>query len=254
MDREEVITKLFALRAISPKRLLRPLGRLRAICPNCQTGTALELEVETRIWPFLETDETRRRAAATRTSSEETTGPDFVLAQHWNCQFCTRTAVLVLLVEYPLDGDLQVTEVRQVWPERPPRELPPQAPDQVRSLYREASLAENAAAFRGAAALYRAAVEELVKDREASNIDGLREQGVDEDIVRDLHEARLTGNWSLHAGVEFAPEEVEDVATLIGDAIHELYVEPARREEMRKAREARRQPGPSAEPSAEDDS
>jgi hypothetical protein len=65
--------------------------------------------------------------------------------------------------------------------------------------------------------------------------------GVDSDIVRDLHEARLLGNWSLHQGVDFSDEEVDDVAELIAAACYELYEEPARREAMRAARTAKRQ-------------
>jgi hypothetical protein len=248
VDREELIARVFALRALHVKELLRE-ETVRAICPNCQTGAALDKEAEARVWPQLESDAAVRRRAASRSQDKEPTGPDFVLSQFWKCQFCGQTAALIFLVEYPRDGEFQVTEVRQVWPEMPPRELPVQAPAQVRSLYREASLAEHAGALRGAAALLRAAVEELVRVRGASNIDGLGAQGVDQDIVRDLHEARLMGNWSLHSGVVFASEEIEDVAILIRDAVHELYVEPARREAMRKAREDRRQPqAPAASP------
>jgi hypothetical protein len=48
------------------------------------------------------------------------------------------------------------------------------------------------------------------------------------------------GNWSLHDGIEFSKDEVADVASLIIDAVEEVYVMPARREEMRTARAARR--------------
>lgn len=115
----------------------------------------------------------------------------------------------------------------------------------MRSLFREASVAESAGAFRGAAGLYRAAVEALVDDQEVSGrdlhakIEGLRGR-VEDDLIADLHEARLTGNWSLHDGLEFSPEEVGDVADLIQDAVRILYVEPAKRAEMREARAARR--------------
>jgi Domain of unknown function (DUF4145) len=85
-----------------------------------------------------------------------------------------------------------------------------------------------------------------VRDRQAqganleSRIDALEAQGVDADIVRDLHEARLTGNWSLHEGVEFTAEEVADLAQLIEDAVELLYVQPAYRDAMRQARAERR--------------
>jgi hypothetical protein len=120
-------------------------------------------------------------------------------------------------------------------------------PDAMRSLYREASRAESVGALRGAAALYRASVEELVADQNAQGatlydrVEALVGEGVDDDLVRDLHEARLLGNWSMHEGLEFSAEEVADVASLIADAVHTLYVQPAQREAMRQAREARRQ-------------
>jgi hypothetical protein len=44
----------------------------------------------------------------------------------------------------------------------------------------------------------------------------------------------------LHQGTVFSAEEVADLAELIQQAVYELYVEPARREAMRKAREDRR--------------
>jgi hypothetical protein len=107
-------------------------------------------------------------------------------------------------------------------------------------------MCENAGAYRGAAALYRATVEELVADLGSTagtlevRLDALSQRNVDPDLVADLHEARLLGNWSLHEGVEFSKEEVADVAALITDAIHQLYVQPAQREAMKKARASRR--------------
>jgi hypothetical protein len=71
-------------------------------------------------------------------------------------------------------------------------------------------------------------------------IDALAAKGVDADIVRDLHEARLTGNWSIHRRTTFSAAEVADVAVLIRDAVEILYVQPQKRQAMREAREARR--------------
>jgi len=137
-------------------------------------------------------------------------------------------------------------EVIVAWPRRAPRELDATAPDELRSLYTEASTAEYAGALRGAAALYRAAVEELCSDQNAAGdnlmakINDLATKGVDGSIVTDLHEARLLGNWSLHEGLEFSAEEVHDVAELIAEAVEVLYVHPAARQAMRDARKARR--------------
>lgn len=100
--------------------------------------------------------------------------------------------------------------------------------------------------MRGAAGLYRAVVEVLAGDQGArtgslyDKIEALRGRDVDVDIIDSLHEARLLGNWSLHDAVEFSPEEVEDVALLIADAIDQLYVLPAARSAMKAARAARR--------------
>jgi hypothetical protein len=64
------------------------------------------------------------------------------------------------------------------------------------------------------------------------------------EIVRDLHDARLTGNWSLHDFLEFTPEEIEDLADLIREAVQVLYVEPAERRRLRDSRAAKRQKSP----------
>lgn len=58
--------------------------------------------------------------------------------------------------------------------------------------------------------------------------------------VTTAHEARLLGNWSLHDGLEFSAAEVADVAELIAEAVHVLYVEPAERARMRQTRKDRR--------------
>lgn len=133
-----------------------------------------------------------------------------------------------------------------VWPSQTPRGLPSEVPESLRSLYAEASICEAAGSMRGAAGLYRAVVEVLAGDQGArtgslyDKIEALRGRDVDVDIIDSLHEARLLGNWSLHDAVEFSPEEVEDVALLIADAIDQLYVLPAARSAMKAARAARR--------------
>jgi hypothetical protein len=53
----------------------------------------------------------------------------------------------------------------------------------------------------------------------------------------NLHEARLLGNWSLHDGLQFSPEEIDDVAQIIADAVHQLYVQPAERARLCVRRE-----------------
>src|SRR5881398_3269726 len=82
----------------------------------------------------------------------------------------------------------------------------PEAPAEVRGLFLEASTCEEAGALRGAAGLLRACVEAIVNEQGVSGrnlrdkIDGLQAKvpSLDANMIRDLHDARLTGNWSLH--------------------------------------------------------
>jgi len=65
----------------------------------------------------------------------------------WKCNFCNKTTIL--FIQLKKEGPNPVVKmIWQTWPETPPRELPPEAPDAVRSMYREASLAENVGALR----------------------------------------------------------------------------------------------------------
>lgn len=227
MDFDATIRKLFALRALKPESLLRDPS-VAAICPNCGVGTQLERRDRVRLWPSYDSS-----------PSSLIIGDDSLLMHVWKCNFCNKTTTLFIRLKKEGSSTV-VKDIWQTWPETPPRQLPLEAPDAVRSMYREASLAENVGALRGAAGLYRAAVEEIVREQAVANIDGLRAKGADDDLVRDLHDARVTGNWSLHRGTNFTAGEIADLAELIGQAVHELYVEPARREEMRRAREDRR--------------
>jgi hypothetical protein len=220
---------------------------IRAVCPNCDTGAELVANSARVVWPSLGEDRHYLEAFTPGVPAAQAPLPDErVEEQVWECSYCSRTTILH--VRYLGTGDDRAITYWQVWPEQAPRELPDEAPAEMRSLYREASQAENAGALRGAAGLYRAAVEALLKNQgiEGPNleqrIDALQGKGVDSDLVRDLHEARLTGNWSLHDGVVFSAEEIADLAQLIHDAVRVLYVQPAERERMREARAARRAP------------
>ncbi len=94
--------------------------------------------------------------------------------------------------------------------------------------------------------MYRAAVEEICKDRGAAGgnlrgkITDLVNRGVSAEVVRDLDEARTLGNWSLHDGLTFSHEEVSDVASLIEEAVFLVYVQPEQRAALREARKQRR--------------
>jgi hypothetical protein len=213
-----------------------PHERVSDACPNCNNKTSLRLLNSRQVWPRLEDDP--------RGMPQSDDGA--LVEQCWQCMYCWSTCGVWKTFGVGNSPVRDPESVQLVWPSRAPRELPEAAPAEMRSLFREASQAENAGAMRGAAALYRAAVEALVADQNApgrdlhQRIQALRTKGVEDDIVRDLDEARLLGNWSLHEGLTFAAAEVADVAELIEDAVELLYVLPARREEMRNARESRR--------------
>ncbi|TDC00700.1 DUF4145 domain-containing protein [Nonomuraea longispora] len=109
----------------------------------------------------------------------------------------------------------------------------------------EGSRCENVGAYRGAAAMYRATIEELVKERGATGkslydkIENLK-PSLGDDLVTDLHEARMLGNDSVHDGLLYSAEEVGDVAELIIEMTEILYVQPARKAKMRQERQKRR--------------
>ena len=137
---------------------------------------------------------------------------------------------------------------RMIAPRRTPRVLSETAPESVRSLFGEASLCEDAGAMRGAAVLLRAAVEELVKDQGGTGKDLYAKIAslsgkLGEDLVRDLHEARLLGNDSIHKGLIYSADEVADVAELVVEAVTLIYVQPEERRRMRELRRARRECG-----------
>jgi hypothetical protein len=64
---------------------------------------------------------------------------------------------------------------------------------------------------------------------------------LDANMIRDLHDTRLTGNWSLHDGVTFDADEVADVAAMVEEAVEVIYVQSARRASLAAKRTARRQ-------------
>jgi hypothetical protein len=168
-----------------------------------------------------------------------------VFVQVWQCSHCSKgTAFLVSYTESE-DVRRDPAEVTPLWPVPLPRELDQTVPGEVRDRFAEGSLCENAGALRGAAAMYRACVEELVKERGATGrhlydkIENLR-TSLGNDLVDALHEARMLGNDSVHDGLIYSVDEVADVAELIVEATEVLYVQPARRTAMQQARQQRR--------------
>jgi hypothetical protein len=202
-------------------------------CPNCKVHAALGLVDERQLWPQVSAN----------------LAPPFdayVTEQVWKCLHCDRTATYLLVFPPSEEQRRDPTERRMTWPDVPPRDLSEHTPAAARSLFEEGARCEALGALRAAAGLYRAVVEEVCRDLGqsegplAARIEKLRERGVEADVVRDLHEARVTGNWSLHDGLEFTAAEIADIADLIVAATHDLYEEPARRRDMRASRAARR--------------
>jgi hypothetical protein len=165
------------------------------------------------------------------------------------CLYCQKSVILLEMVaRVPSkegDGDEEHVWRSMVSPHQSPRTLDESAPEGVRSLFAEASTCEKAKAYRAAGVMYRATVEELVKDQEAvggrlyDKIESLKGRLSDE-LVEDLHEARMLGNDSIHAGLTYSADEVEDVARLIEEAVLVLYVQPEQKRAMRDTRQARR--------------
>lgn len=173
----------------------------------------------------------------------------------FRCQFCQKVALV--LHEFPIsqpdlsdDGvspPAPPTESRVLYPSVNAPQMAPEVPREVASLWEEAAVCTNAGALRGAAGCLRSAVELIAKDHGVTG-KNLQERitdlgaktALEPDIVTGLHDTRLTGNWSLHDGVAFSREEIEDLADLVKDTVEILYVQPARRAAMAAARAKRR--------------
>ncbi len=151
-------------------------------------------------------------SAAYRSSPEDSVRTGIVVME---CLHCDKSVIL-LETEVQLPGE----ENSRIWrsmvsPQESPRELHESAPESVRGLYAEGSTCEKAKAFRAAGVMYRATVEEVVKDQKATGsklwhkIESLKGKLADE-LVEDLHEARMLGNDSIHAGITYSEEEVTD--------------------------------------------
>jgi hypothetical protein len=225
---------------------------LTAYGVNAHGYMRLELETRQIVCAHCGVGTIQRKRSVRRVSPEFEESPSAkagIFEKMWSCDFCN--GVTVELIECDGSsgnggGGRKITSIIQLWPTRTERELEADVPEPIRDRFREGSACEGAGAYRGAAAMYRAAVEELCKERGATKktlydkIEELRGQ-LDVDLVRDLHEARMLGNDSVHDGLAYSPEEVADVAQLIVEMTQILYVEPAKRAAMRAARQQRRE-------------
>jgi Domain of unknown function (DUF4145) len=194
-----------------------------------------------------------RRIDPTMSSNQALTSRPCVREVAWRCSFCMKTILELDLFAAAPDGAGTATWQqrepagrRMIWPVRSPRSLDESVPEKIRGLYEEASRSELAGALRNAAGGYRATVEEICEDQKAPpgtlyhRIEALAQAGLDQDIADAMHEARALGNYSLHDGLEFSSDEVEDVAELIDEIVYTLYVVPADRFAMKQARQRRR--------------
>jgi len=60
-------------------------------------------------------------------------------------------------------------------------------------------------------------------------VDDLASKGIDSEVVKNLHEAPLVGNDSVHDGVSYPAGELADIADLIAEAVQLAFVQPAER-------------------------
>ncbi|MGD7790279.1 DUF4145 domain-containing protein [Propionibacteriaceae bacterium Y1700] len=213
------------------------------VCPNCDLGSAFQQQEHVRIWP----QHYRYGWGSHNSPPQEGVWIDLTTI---SCLHCSKTVVYRdQFARVPVDDGAK-TERRLihrtlVYPALSPRELNKVVPEAIHSFFREASLCEQTGALRGASVLYRAAVEELIKDQGATGstlyarIEDLK-SGPAADLVDDFHEARMLGNDSIHDGLVYTAEEVEDIANLIDEATVVLYVQPAERKRLRQSRQYRR--------------
>ncbi|MGW7071873.1 DUF4145 domain-containing protein [Streptomyces sp. NPDC054855] len=236
-------------------------------CPNCKLNVAFDHVSRRDVWPAL-----KERPFHSRSGGADFNGISpgaelrpkddvFRVVEHiLACQSCRTTAVVLQHwgPDLPTDDDHDAIAIAikekaskprllvLVHPRRSSQTLDPTAPEEVRGLFSEGTKCQEAGALRAAAAMYRAAVEEICRDREVTGrnlkekIADLTNKGVPDDVVRDLDEARTLGNWSLHDGLTFSYQEVDDVAELIQEAVFIVYVQPEQRSALRAARQQRR--------------
>lgn len=208
------------------------------VCPHCSKLTSFEAE------DAVEADSYQRRIGPNAYTN------DVITARRYRCQNpkCRRS---VLVMEKNGSGFLLA------YPFVPgSRTLDSTVPSSVGDAYAEASQCQAIGAMRAAGAMYRMALELICDEqgvpRAGNNAEGkayarlvnrvpdLEAKGLPHDLVQNMHEVRLVGNDSIHEGIAFSTDELDDVGSMIEEAAQVLWVQPAQREAMRAAREARR--------------
>ncbi|MFI7486382.1 DUF4145 domain-containing protein [Micrococcus luteus] len=211
-----------------------------AVCPHCGQLAGFGVDSRVQVLPDLGEwgDEDYEAITAQR---EHRAGATEVIVV--SCKACGDAVVLMDI--WGEDEDQSQPIVRKmIAPAAATRALPAETPEAVKSLFQEASVCEAAGALRAAGVLYRAVVEELVKDQGGAGkdlfhqIDSLQGR-LEEDLLKDLHESRVVGNESVHHGVTFETEEIGDLASALQEACRVLYEVPAQRQRYRAQRAAR---------------
>jgi hypothetical protein len=211
-----------------------PNGRVSGECPHCARLTTLTIVDHSVI-------------ATDGSGSERVVLVNLTLT----CDWCRKSSVYLRHADTKSGQQGASTRyttrsIEQVWPKQTPRALAQEAPPQVQSVFAEAALAEAAGAFVLAGIGYRAAVEQIAKERGApgrtlyERISSLTSMGVLQETVDAFHEARAVGNDAAHDGLAYSAEEIADIAELIEEAVLVLYVQPAQRALMAAQRAARR--------------
>ncbi|GAA4698126.1 DUF4145 domain-containing protein [Nocardioides nanhaiensis] len=163
------------------------------------------------------------------------------------CTYCKDLTLVVERRRWDMATNEVVDRVTVVYPKPPPRPVHPSVPTLVASLFSEGAEAEAAGLLRGASMLYRSCVEAMAKERSAEGrdlyqrIEAMKStKALEADLADAMHEARLLGNDTTHDGIAYSAEEVADVAELVSEALHLIYVQPAERARFKQLRQARR--------------
>lgn len=213
------------------------------ICPHCREHVGVAVDHRIQIYPEVADWSEQDFETVTAGRMMEAGAREIIVLTCRGCQ------ELFTILDSWEDGDdgAQLASRTLVDPVGATRELPSAAPEKVASLFTEASVCESAGALRAAGALYRSTTEELLQDQGATGatledkINSMSSK-LDADLIKSFEDSRIVGNDSVHHGVEYAPDEIVDLAELIQEAVVVLYEEPARRAQMRAAREARHAP------------
>lgn len=132
-----------------------------AFCPHCGQLAGFGVDSRVQVLPDLSqwSDEDYEAITAQR---EHRAGATEVIVV--SCKACGDAVVLMDI--WGKDEDQSQPIVRKmIAPATATRALPAETPEAVKSLFQEASVCEAAGALRAAGVLYRAVVEELVKDQ-----------------------------------------------------------------------------------------